>query len=48
MHVEEEDLVPLLEAGAAGYVVKSIADRDLVDAIRAVARGDMYVRPSAA
>ncbi|HUF65848.1 MAG TPA: response regulator transcription factor [Gemmatimonadaceae bacterium] len=48
MHVEEEYLVPLLEAGAAGYLVKSIADRDLVDAIRAVARGDMYVRPSAA
>jgi len=48
MHVEEEYLVPLLEAGAAGYLVKSIADRDLVDAIRAVARGDMYVRPTAA
>jgi two-component system, NarL family, response regulator NreC len=48
MHVEEEYLVPLLEAGAAGYLVKSIADRDLVDAVRAVARGDMYVRPTAA
>lgn len=48
MHVEEEYLVPLLEAGAAGYLVKSIADRDLVDAIRAVDRGDMYVRPTAA
>lgn len=48
MHAEEEYLVPLLEAGAAGYLVKSAADRDLVDAIRAVARGDLYVRPSAA
>jgi two-component system, NarL family, response regulator NreC len=48
MHVEEEYLVPLLEAGAAGYLVKSIADRELVDAVRAVARGDMYVRPTAA
>jgi two-component system, NarL family, response regulator NreC len=48
MHVEDEYLVPLLEAGAAGYLVKSIADRDLVDAVRAVARGDMYVRPTAA
>ncbi|HEX8849325.1 MAG TPA: response regulator transcription factor, partial [Gemmatimonadaceae bacterium] len=40
MHPEDEYLVPLLEAGAAGYLVKSAADRDLVDAIRAVARGD--------
>ena len=48
MHDEDEYLVPLLEAGAAGYLVKSAADRELVDAIRAVARGDVYVRPAAA
>ncbi|HEX6060258.1 MAG TPA: response regulator transcription factor [Gemmatimonadaceae bacterium] len=48
MHAEEEYLVPLLEAGAAGYLVKSAADRELVDAVRAVARGDLYVRPVAA
>ena len=48
MHQEEEYLVPLLEAGASGYLVKSAADRDLVDAIRTVARGELYVRPSAA
>jgi two-component system, NarL family, response regulator NreC len=48
MHTEEEYLVPLLEAGAAGYLVKSVADRELVDAVRAVANGDMYVRQSAA
>jgi two-component system, NarL family, response regulator NreC len=48
MHAEEEYLVPLLEAGAAGYLVKSAADRELVDAVRAVAHGDVYVRPSAA
>ncbi len=48
MHAEEEYLVPLLEAGAAGYLVKSVADRELVDAVRAVARGDLYVRQSAA
>jgi DNA-binding NarL/FixJ family response regulator len=48
MHAEEEYLVPLLEAGAAGYLVKSTADRELVDAVRAVARGDLYVRPAAA
>jgi len=48
MHAEEEYLVPLLEAGAAGYLVKSVADRELVDAVRAVANGDMYVGQSAA
>ena len=48
MHAEEEYLVPLLEAGAAGFLVKSVADRELVDAVRAVANGDMYVRQSAA
>jgi DNA-binding NarL/FixJ family response regulator len=48
MHSEEDYLVPLLEAGAAGFLVKSAADRELVDAVRAVAHGDMFVRPSAA
>ena len=48
MHLEEDYLVPLMEAGAAGYLVKSVADRELVDAVRAVARGDVYVRPTAA
>jgi DNA-binding NarL/FixJ family response regulator len=48
MHPEEDYLVPLLEAGAAGYLVKSVADRELVDAVRAVAKGDVYVRPAAA
>jgi DNA-binding NarL/FixJ family response regulator len=48
MHAEEDYLVPLMEAGAAGYLVKSAADRELVDAVRAIAHGDVYVRPSAA
>jgi DNA-binding NarL/FixJ family response regulator len=47
MHTEEDYLVPLMEAGAAGYLVKSAADRELVDAVRAVAHGDVYVHPSA-
>jgi DNA-binding NarL/FixJ family response regulator len=48
MHTEDDYLIPLMEAGAAGYLVKSAADRDLVDAVRAVAHGDVYVHPSAA
>ncbi|MBI3791299.1 MAG: response regulator transcription factor, partial [Gemmatimonadetes bacterium] len=48
MHSEEEALVRLLEAGAAGYLVKNAADRDLVDAVRTVSRGDSYLRAAAA
>jgi DNA-binding NarL/FixJ family response regulator len=46
MHREEAFVVPLLEAGAAGYLDKSAADSELVDAVRAVARGDRYVKPT--
>jgi two-component system, NarL family, response regulator NreC len=48
MHAEEEYLVPVMEAGAAGYLLKDAADRELIDAVRAVAYGDVYVRPTAA
>lgn len=48
MHTEDEHLVALLEAGAGGYLLKSVADRELVDAIRTVAAGDVYVQPTAA
>ncbi len=45
MHTEDEFLVTLLEAGASGYLVKNAADRELADAVRAVAAGDTYVQP---
>jgi DNA-binding NarL/FixJ family response regulator len=48
MHAEDEYLVPLLEAGASGYLVKSAADRELVDAVRTVAHGDQYLQAGAA
>jgi DNA-binding NarL/FixJ family response regulator len=48
MHSEHDRLLPLLEAGARGYLTKEAASSDLVDAIRAVASGEVYVRPSAA
>ena len=48
MHAEKEYLVPSLEAGASGYLVKNAADRELVDAVRTVANGDVYVGPAAA
>lgn len=48
MHAEEDYLIPIIEAGASGYLMKNAADRELVDAVRTVARGDMFIRPSAA
>lgn len=48
MHAEEQYLLDALEAGASGYLVKSAAERELIDAIRALAHGDMYVQPTAA
>ena len=48
MHPEEEYLVPMLEAGASGFLPKTAADAELLDAIRVVARGEIFVRPQAA
>ena len=47
VHAEEEYLVPVVEAGASGYLTKTSADQDLVDAIRVVARGEVYLPPKA-
>lgn len=48
MHAEDDRLLALLEAGARGYLTKDAASRDLVEAIRAVAAGEVYVRPTVA
>ena len=48
MHAEEAYLDAVLQAGASGYLVKNTADRELVEAVRAVSRGEIYVHPSAA
>jgi two-component system response regulator NreC len=48
MHDEEDYLIPALEAGVRGYVVKSAASADLLDAVRTVARGRSWVSASAA
>lgn len=47
MHGEEEYLVPVLEAGASGYLNKTVADRSLIEAIRVVARGEVFLPPQA-
>lgn len=48
VHAEEEYLVPVVEAGASGYLTKTSADTDLLEAIRMVARGQVYLPPAAA
>ncbi len=48
MHPEEDYLVPMLEAGASGFLPKTAADRELIEAVRTVARGDIFVRSEAA
>jgi DNA-binding NarL/FixJ family response regulator len=40
---DEDDLVAAIEAGAAGYVLKGVAGRELVAILRQVAGGDRYV-----
>lgn len=47
VHAHEKYLFPVLKAGAAGYVLKSTVDTELLDAIRTVARGDAFLYPSA-
>lgn len=46
-HAEEEYLLPVLEAGASGYVHKTSADDDLIEALRVVARGEVFLYPNA-
>ena len=47
VHAEEEYLVPVIQAGASGYLTKTSADRDLIDALRTVAGGQVYLPPGA-
>ena len=47
MHEEERYLFEALKAGASGYVLKRAADRELIDAIRAIERGEPFLTPEA-
>ncbi|MDR3745849.1 MAG: response regulator transcription factor [Acidobacteriaceae bacterium] len=46
MHVSPAYLEAVLNAGASGYVVKSAAREELLDAIRSVLKGQIYVSAS--
>lgn len=47
VHAEERYLLPVLNAGGSGYVRKSSAHTDLLNAIRTVARGEVFLDPAA-
>ena len=47
MYDNEQYFFAALKAGASGYVLKSVADRDLVEACRASMRGEPFLYPAA-
>jgi DNA-binding NarL/FixJ family response regulator len=47
MHDNEQYFFEALKAGASGYVLKSAANRDLVEAVRATMRGEPFLYPAA-
>jgi DNA-binding NarL/FixJ family response regulator len=47
MYDNEQYFFESLKAGASGYVLKSVADRDLIEACRASVRGEPFLYPGA-
>jgi DNA-binding NarL/FixJ family response regulator len=47
MYDNEQYLFEALRAGASGYVLKSVADRDLIEACRAAMRDEPFLYPGA-
>ena len=47
MHENERYFFEALRAGASGYVLKSVIDRDLIEACRATMRGEPFIYPDA-
>ncbi len=45
IHEDEQFFFQMLQAGASGYVPKRAAPADLLEAIRIVHRGDVYIYP---
>jgi DNA-binding NarL/FixJ family response regulator len=48
VHDNEQYFFEALKAGASGYVLKSAANRDLIEACRATMRGQPFIYPPAA
>ena len=47
-HEDMEHVIPLLQAGATGYLPKTVGLNELLDAIRATSRGESVIPPSVA
>lgn len=47
VHAEERYLLPVLEAGGSGYVRKASLHTDLIDAVRMVSRGEVFLESAA-
>jgi DNA-binding NarL/FixJ family response regulator len=47
MYDNDQYFFEALKAGASGYVLKSVADQDLVEACRAAMRGEPFIYPDA-
>jgi DNA-binding NarL/FixJ family response regulator len=47
-HEDEEHVIPLLEAGATGYLPKTVGLNELLEAIRATGRGESVLPPTVA
>jgi two-component system response regulator NreC len=46
VHEDETLLRGAIQAGASGYVIKRAAETELIAAIQAISRGDMYIHPA--
>ena len=46
VYEDETLLSEAIKAGASGYVIKRAVEEELISAIRAVSRGDMYIHPA--
>jgi two-component system response regulator NreC len=46
VHEDEGLLREAIDVGASGYIIKRAVESELINAIRAVARGDLYIHPS--
>ncbi len=46
VHEDESLFQEAMQAGASGYIIKRAVESELIDAIRAVKRGDLYVHPA--
>ena len=47
MYENDQFLFEAIKSGASGYVLKSAADRDIVEACRSAMRGETFLYPSA-